>query len=121
MKILIIEDRTPEAYLLASLCEGPFRVVQMVETLAQAWRHLTNVRFDVVFLDLTLPGSDPLETLNEVPAIKKLSRCVIVTGNQNPAFPERAKEVGADAFLLKDDPEFADRVLSQLKETEKPR
>ncbi len=117
MRILIIEDRTPEAYLLASLCEGPNRVVNIAENLAQAWDKLQESSHDLVFLDLTLPGLNPFDTLKEVPAIKKLARCVIVTGNQHPKLPETAKEFGADAFLLKHDPNFADLVMAQLEPT----
>lgn len=113
-KILIIEDAGPSAELLASLCEGPWRTVKLAETIEQAWDVLESDKQDLVFLDLTLPGLNPLDTLKEVPAIKKLSRCVIVTGNQDPQLPSAAKDVGADAFLFKHDPDFADRVMHQL-------
>ncbi len=115
MNILIIEDHSPEAYLLASLCEGIDRKVDMVETIKEAWSRLTYCIYDIVFLDLTLPPSGAHETVKEVPAIKKLSRCVIVTGNQDPALADEAKQLGADSFLSKNDPEFADRVLKQLE------
>lgn len=114
MNILIIEDQSPEAYLLASLCEGNSRRVEMAATIPEAWERLSDEEFDIVFLDLTLPRSNAFETLDEVPAIKRKSRCVIVTGNQNPALLQRATELGADAYLMKHDPDFADKVLAQL-------
>ncbi len=116
MNILIIEDQGPAAFILASLCEGAGRSVDMVETLHDAWARLADRIYDIVFLDLTLPPAGPAETLKEVPAIKKLTRCVVVTGNQDPLIEEEAKEVGADSFLSKHDPEFADRVMKQLAE-----
>ena len=116
MNILIIEDHGPEAFLLASLCEAAMRNVEMAFSLAEAWAKLAGPKvYDIIFLDLTLPGSSARETVQLVPEIKKKSRVVIVTGNEDPVLQESATRLGADGFLYKHDPEYADRIMNQLR------
>ncbi len=113
MKILIIEDSSPSAYLLASMCESVGREVDIACTMAEGWKRLkSGDKYDVVFLDLGLTDSMPHESLAIVPEMRQYARVVIVTGYMNPEY--RTLAVLADAFFLKDDPDFADKVLAQI-------
>jgi len=113
VNILVIEDNQPSAFLLASLCQGNGREVSVANTMAQAREKLTGARFELIFLDLGLTDSTPKESIAAISELKTLAQVVVITtGYENPSLRESAKD--ADAFLLKDDPNFADRVMSYL-------
>jgi CheY-like chemotaxis protein len=114
MKALIVEDFGYEALLLESLCASAGAQTKIASTMQDARRFISGPdSFDIIFLDLGLTDSSPKESVEAVPDLKKYARVVIVTGYDNPELRESAKE--ADGFLSKNDPDYADRVMAQLK------
>jgi signal transduction histidine kinase/FixJ family two-component response regulator len=105
LSVLLVDDleltRTSYATLLG--VEG-WRVVA-VETGEQALDVLGRTAFDLVLLDLSLPGWDGLETLHRMTG--QLSdrhdrpALVLFTAMPSPGIVERAKAAGADAVLAK--------------------
>lgn len=68
-KVLLVEDNSTDAGMiqtsLASTGDGPFRVA-WVRKLSDALERLGNEVFDVVLLDLTLPGCQGVEAFDRV-------------------------------------------------------
>lgn len=58
-------------------------------------------RPDVVLLDLTMPGVDPLEALREIRAQGSTAKVIAFSGYDDAETIERARAAGADAFLQK--------------------
>ncbi|MGE4081081.1 MAG: response regulator, partial [Reyranella sp.] len=105
LTVLLVDDleltRTSYATLLG--LEG-WRVVS-VETGEQALEVLAQSTFDLVLLDMSLPGWDGLETLHRMTRLlaERTQRpaLVLFTAMPSPTIVERAKAAGADAVLAK--------------------
>jgi len=105
LAVLLVDDleltRTSYATLLG--LEG-WRVVA-VDTGEQALEALAQSTFDLVLLDMSLPGWDGLETLHRMTRLlsDKPDRpaLVLFTAMPSPTIVERAKAAGADAVLAK--------------------
>ncbi len=114
--ILIIEDYEAEAFLLASLIERVGRQVEIAHTMADAWRRLrSRFRYDVVFFDLTLTDALPVHAIEALKEMSSLAKIVIVTGNDDETLKQRALEAGAHDYILKHDPNYAERVVNVVK------
>ena len=115
MQVLIVEDFEPEAFLLASLIASLSSRVDIAHTMAEAWQWLRGqIKYDVVFFDLTLKDSIPQKSIEAVEEMKHLAKIVVVTGNPDPAMEQSAMAAGAHSYLLKHDPDFADKVRAHL-------
>lgn len=66
---------------------------------------LTQIKFlnpDIAILDIAMPGKDGLQVLDESRTIHPNLMVIIITSYDDPAYLERAMELGAKAYLLKD-------------------
>ena len=116
MRVLIIEDYSPAAFLLASLCESVGRIVEIAYTMRSAREKLSSrERYDLVFLDLTLTDSSPEDSLAEVTMVRHKTPVVIVTGNESTELKSLALANGAADYLEQRDPNFSDRVITILE------
>jgi two-component system sensor histidine kinase TorS len=105
LSVLLVDDleltRTSYATLLG--LEG--WQVLAVETGEQALEALARSRFDLVLVDLSLPGWDGLETLHRMTGLLSgrphRPALVLFTAMPSPTIVERAKAAGADAVLAK--------------------
>src|SRR5262245_66583855 len=86
LKLLLVEDNPDDAFLLIaafSATNGGLQVTH-VERLRDALQKLTEDRFDVVLLDLSLPDSSGLSSLeslrDQIPDIP----VVVLTGLDDP-------------------------------------
>lgn len=115
MRVLIIEDYSPAAFLLASLCESVGRIVEIAYTMQSAREKLFGKeQYDLVFLDLTLTDSSPEDSLAEVAMVRKRAPVVVVTGNESSELKTIALANGAADYLEKNDPNFTERVIAVL-------
>jgi len=106
IQILLIEDNAAEATLLKrELAESPFGLFSIahVKRLAEASGQLQAQRFDAVLLDLGLPDSQGLATLDRLNKARPHDIPIIVlTGLNDEALGIRALQEGADDYLVKD-------------------
>lgn len=79
------------------------RVVGEAESGDALLARLADVRPDIVLLDLAMPGMDGLAALETALARFRGLRVVIVTSYSEPAYLEKAMELGARGYVLKDD------------------
>ncbi|PSB16614.1 PAS domain S-box protein [Phormidesmis priestleyi ULC007] len=104
INVLLVEDSPADVRLLLEFLKevptNPFQVTQC-DRLETALNNLTESRFDIILLDLTLPDSMGLETLvnihRRVPAIP----VVILTGLDDEVITLRAMQEGAQDYLVK--------------------
>jgi len=116
--VLLIEDNPADARLITEyLAEQPWQnidadapTVDHVERLSEARDALTDA-VDVVLLDLGLPDSSGVETLDEVLAIGVPAPVVVMTGLDDERVGVDAVEHGAQDYLVKDD--VTPRLLQQ--------
>ena len=101
MRILVAEDDAPLAdYLRQRLVQEQF-AVQMVSDGREAQRLATNQTFDLVLLDLNLPGTTGLEVLRGIRSHKPDLPVMVVTGSTMVEERVRGLDAGADDYVGK--------------------
>jgi signal transduction histidine kinase len=104
MRVLLVEDHLPTARLIAenlAAMEQPAPEVHALASLQAALAALGSDTYDVVLLDLGLPDSQGLETLEAVRATSAQVPVVVLTGLDDPDAALGAMRKGADDFLVK--------------------
>jgi|GEM_PF-1332490 len=105
MRILLIEDDTGDARLIREmLSETNWGAAEMEceQTLASGLERLASERFDVLLLDLTLPDSRGLDSLQKVHPFEQPFPVVVLTGLEVDGTAQEALESGAQDYLVKE-------------------
>ncbi|MBP1624692.1 MAG: putative Hybrid sensor histidine kinase, partial [Acidobacteria bacterium] len=103
LHILLVEDNPADAFLLQeSIAQvpNPPQVIH-AETLEQALRCLSEETVNAVLLDLALPDSEGLATLERANAAAEHLPIIVLTGLEDEAVAIEAVRKGAQDYLLK--------------------
>ncbi len=101
MKILVVEDdRTVGQYVHRGLMEQGFQA-ELVADGAQALEAATHGNFDLVILDLRLPGMSGLEVLRTLRDRGNTSPVLVLTAQDALDFKVQALRSGADDYVTK--------------------
>ena len=101
MRVLVIEDYRPlRDSLTRGLREAGYAVDAVADGETGQWRALDG-DYDVIVLDLLLPGIDGLSILRELRAARKAARVLILTAKDTVADRVAGLEQGADDYLVK--------------------
>ena len=104
IRILMVEDSSPYALALqeylARAAEARVEVTH-AETMAAARPHLQEGRFDAVLLDLSLPDSRGLATVEQAIALNPRLPIIVLTGLDDEAMATEAVRKGAQDYLIK--------------------
>ncbi len=107
LRILLVEDEPANAFLFREfLARAPGLAgaeIHDANRLSTALELLEGEQFDLVFLDLGLPDSYGLETLEAFRARAPTIPVVVLSGSVDPATEDKARALGAAAFLNKAD------------------
>jgi DNA-binding NarL/FixJ family response regulator len=102
LRILIIEDDEPYSLMLAQFLAP--HIVDRVLELEQGLMKLgDDYVYDVVILDLGFPGIAPKQTLSRVFNRSPQSAVVVVTGNTDQKTMEKAFDLGAHGYIVKNE------------------
>jgi two-component system chemotaxis response regulator CheY len=102
MKVLIVDDNGMMRDVMRMFLEHAKH-----EVLGEAWdgasavKAFTELRPEVVLLDLVMPGTTGLEVLEKIKAIEPSVKVVIVTAVEQEAMDKKILEQGAVAVLHK--------------------
>lgn len=117
MRILLVEDDVMIAKGLQTALRAEQYVVDWVADGTQADAALSAEHFDLVLLDIGLPGMDGVAVLKRLRARRKTSPVIIMTARD--AVEDRIKglDAGADDYIVKpfDVDELAARIRSALR------
>lgn len=101
MRILVAEDDAPMAqFLHHGLCQENFSV-QVAADGTEAQRLACEMPFDLLLLDLNLPGSSGYEVLRTVRVSKPNLPVLIVSGSDSVEERIRGLDAGADDYVVK--------------------
>jgi DNA-binding NarL/FixJ family response regulator len=103
LRTLIVDDTPQVLHDLRQLLE----LIGLVEIVAQAGNGLEAVHLaqelqpDAVIMDLEMPGLDGYEATRQIKTIHPTTRVIILTVHADPEERQRAREAGADSFVVK--------------------
>ncbi len=101
--VLVVDDSLPVRIQLKSLLDNIVPSVVFAETGEEALDLAEKQSFDIVFLDLILPGIDGYETCKRLRKMSHLQKTPIImlTSNSSPADRAKSKLAGCDTYLIK--------------------
>jgi signal transduction histidine kinase len=104
IRLLLVEDNPADAGLLKNMLDEAgresFHMVH-VETMADAIEQLAHETFDAILLDLSLPDSRGVRTVEQVNAAAPGVAIVVMTGLDDEEAAVQAVRKGAQDFLIK--------------------
>ena len=102
MRVLLVEDNALTRFTIKSLLDKlGHEVVAEAEDGPSAVEFFTELRPDVVFLDLILPGKSGVEILEDLRAVDPAARVVVVTAVEQDEIDRRLADKGVNAILRK--------------------
>ncbi len=106
VRVLLVEDNPGDARLVEILLSeagpSPAFEVTHVERFAEALDRLGGAEFDVILLDLSLPDSSGLETVERARATAPRTPLVVLSGQDDEETALQAIQGGAEDYLVKD-------------------
>lgn len=100
-RVLIVDDEPTARISLAEILQLEGYHVAVAEDGGEALRMLEREPFDVVVLDIKMPGVDGVEVLKRAPKIAPESRIILLTAHGSLESAIEAVRQGAHDYLLK--------------------
>jgi len=103
-KVIIVEDQKLFASGLKEILNkfDGVEVIKIIENGDLVSKELTKHKIDVIFLDLNLIGKNGLEVLKEIRTQLPDLLIIMLTMYQEKVLIDKAKKLGANAYLTKD-------------------
>ena len=111
MRVLLVEDDGPYAALLGSELRGSAIDLHRVDTLDAAVSAVLQRTFDAILLDLGLPDSSGLATVERMHDHAGLVPILVLTSSSDDGLAALSLQRGAQDYLLKSD---ADAVVAEI-------
>jgi len=117
MRILVVEDEEKVAMALKEGLEGEYYEVELAETGEEAFFKLSAETYDLVILDLMLPGRDGIEILSVMRQRGLQTPVLILTARDAIEDRVLGLDTGADDYLVKPFafPELLARIRALLR------
>lgn len=103
MAALVVDDSLPVRIQMKTVLQKLAKHVDFAETGEEALKFINSKRYDVIFLDVILPGIDGYAvcmTIKRHPENQK-APVIMLTGNSSPADRIKGKLAGCDTYLIK--------------------
>ncbi|MGM0664072.1 MAG: response regulator [Thermodesulfobacteriota bacterium] len=100
-RLLIVDDEEKVRKYLSSLLINRGYRVETAPDGTSALEMLDQTDFDVVLLDVLMPGPDGLAVLQEIKRLKPLTEVIMLTGNASVDTGVEGIRLGAFDYLLK--------------------
>jgi DNA-binding response OmpR family regulator len=121
-KILIVEDEAPVAITMSFLLTRAGCETQVASTGVEAMQMVQTSRFDLITLDVTMPGCNGFDLCAKIKQDSHLRHVpvVFVSGRCSLEDQQRGLDVGAADYITKPFGalEFASRLLSHISRQE---
>ena len=112
-RILVVDDEEPIRKTLRMTLEYEGYDVSEGSSGAEALDKIENERYDLVFLDIKMPGMDGFEVLRELRERTTAPQVVVVSGHGNVQTAVQATKLGAFDFIEK--PLETERILLAVR------
>ena len=112
LQVLVVDDQINLRRTMTGIIENWGCQVVDVETGYQAIECVKNIDFDLVFLDIKMPGINGIQTFREIKKLRPDSLAVMMTGFKIQEFIDAAFDEGAMCVVYKPfDPERIIHIL----------
>ncbi len=101
MRVLIAEDERSTARALKVLLEKSKFSVDIVHDGKEAWNYIETVRYDVIVLDIMMPGMSGLEVLSRIRGSHMATPVLLLTAKAEIEDRIAGLDAGADDYLPK--------------------
>ena len=103
MKVLIVDDSKIVCNGLRQMLTNitDVEIVGQAHNTAEAFTAITELKPDVVILDIRLPGKSGIEVLKDIRDKKLPIRVIMLTNYPYPQYRKKCEELGADYFIDK--------------------
>ena len=100
---LVVDDSLPVRQQIKQHLAPLVDSVELVEDGEQALRSIANRSYDIIFLDVVLPGMDGYKICREIKRNKNTKRTpvIMLTGKSSPFDMVKGKLAGCDTYLTK--------------------
>ncbi|MFQ5714408.1 MAG: response regulator [Candidatus Scalinduaceae bacterium] len=99
--ILVVDDEFSTRETLKGVLEDRGYQVAAAEDGLTAIEMAKKTHFDIMFIDVVMPGIDGFQTLEEIKKIDPKTKLVMMTGHEIEDFIEKAISLGAFAYISK--------------------
>lgn len=104
-KVLVVDDEAPIRELFNDLLKKENCTVKSVATGEEAIAKINEEDFDIVLLDIKLPGISGLETLKQLKATKPNLVVIMITGfGYDDDLIKKSQELGCSGYIGKNLP-----------------
>lgn len=100
-KVLVVDDEKDFAGILSQRLEVRNFEVASVFSGEEAVRLIQEQDFDIILLDVLMPGQGGIATLTQIKTIKPLIHVIMLTGHASVATAIKGMELGAYDYLIK--------------------
>jgi two-component system response regulator (stage 0 sporulation protein F) len=117
-RLLVVDDQDGIAELIERALDGYHCEITSVGDGKEAVQELRDGKFDLVFLDIVLPGLNGIEVLRELKRITPETPVVIMTGYFNNLLLDEASRLGIVSFIRKPidfTPDFVRQIYKLFK------
>ena len=104
IKVLLVDDEREFTGTLSKVLGRRGFVVDMAVDAASTLAALSRQEFDVVLLDIKMPGQDGIHVLTEIKSRTPSPEVILLTGHVSPTEESDYLRMGAFAYLLKPHP-----------------
>jgi signal transduction histidine kinase len=113
-KILVVDDSPDNVFLISTILEEDGYIVSTAENGSTALAKIKESSFDLVLLDLMMPGMDGYEVTRRIRANKELRfmPILLITAHDSPNVAQ-GLDLGADDFIRK--PVTVDELLARVR------
>lgn len=113
-KVLLIDDEEEFTKILSERMESRGLKVDSAKSGEEALRKINEVSYDAIFLDLSMPGMDGIETLKRMLEKNPDLQVILLTGHGSIDKSVEAVKLGAKDFLEK--PADINKLMEKIKE-----
>ncbi len=113
-RVLVVDDEKEFLETIVKRLRKRNLYVEGAETGEDAIEMIKKGNFDVVLLDVKMPGMDGVETLGEIKKLKPLTEVVMLTGHASVESGIEGMKLGAFDYLMK--PMELEQLFEKLKD-----
>jgi DNA-binding response OmpR family regulator len=113
LRVLLVDDEVEFVTTIEERLRLRGIDAEAVTSGADAVRRLEEREFDVIVVDMKMPGMDGLELLRQIKATRPAARVILLTGRGSEQESQAGMQQGASEYLVK--PINIDDLIAKMK------